>query len=143
MRTNIEGVETLKTRAAELKKLIEKWYLRPGSHQFEDVRQRTEALCAWVASAWLLPPSQLTLCRTLSKAAEDAQGIKARGIIKRFFTSNSDAKKLEGLVEDVNRAIQDFVVGAAATSPVFVVADSNLDGDYPGMIRAAPTRACN
>lgn len=39
-------------------------------------------------------------------------------MIKRFFTSNRDAKKLQGLVEEINTAIQDFVVSAAISSAV-------------------------
>lgn len=49
-------------------------------------------------------------CRLWERIAADAQHVKCRGIIKRFFTSNVDATKLQGLVQEVNESIQDFVV---------------------------------
>ena len=39
--------------------------------------------------------------------AEEARNIKSRGRVKRFFTSNVDAKKLKGLVEKISVSIQE------------------------------------
>lgn len=50
--------------------------------------------------------------RTWRGIADRAQHIKNRGAIKRFFTSNADALKLEGLVQEINTSIQDFLVSS-------------------------------
>lgn len=79
--------------------------------------------------------------RTLSEAAERAEGVKSRGIIKRFFTSNSDAKKLQGLIEGVNAAIQDFVVSTDGTS---LIRRSLIATQVQTIlvINLSPTRGC-
>lgn len=38
------------------------------------------------------------------------QEIKSRGPIARFFTSNADAKRLEGLIGEIRTSLDDFLV---------------------------------
>lgn len=113
MRTNIEGVETLKTRAGELTDVVKKCPSQPRDQQFKDTQRRIDALCMSVDLNIIVASFVLMSYRKLSEAATKSDGVRSRGIIKRFFTSNSDAKRLQGLVDDVNTAIQDFVVSAS------------------------------
>lgn len=53
--------------------------------------------------------------RLWERIAEDAQRVKCRGMIKRFFTSNVDATKLQGLVQEVSQSIEDFLVRVAVS----------------------------
>ena len=53
------------------------------------------------------------------RTAVEAQHVKCRGMIKRFFTSNVDATKLQGLVQEVNESIQGFVVSIVASARSF------------------------
>lgn len=76
----------------------------------------------------------LTSYRKLSQVAVNAEGIRSRGIIKRFSTSNSDAKRLQGLVEDINTAIRDFVVGTIIT--FFVIRELTATQAQTVLVRA-------
>lgn len=56
--------------------------------------------------------------RTWSNIAEQAREIKSYGRIKRFFTGNADARKLEGLVQAINASIQeDIIVSGSSIEP--------------------------
>lgn len=48
--------------------------------------------------------------RSWAEIAERAARIKRRNVFKRFFFSDSDAKKLEGLVAEISTSIQERIV---------------------------------
>lgn len=48
--------------------------------------------------------------RVWQRIADHATQIGSRGRLKRFFTSDSDAAKLEGLVTEISDSIQTFLV---------------------------------
>lgn len=61
-----------------------------------------------------------------SGLAEQAQYLKSPGVIKRFFTGDATAKKLEGLIRDINSSMQEFLVSGGWSLFFGIQSDASL-----------------
>lgn len=73
------------------------------------------------------------LRRTWASIEEQARKIKSVGVVKRFLTSDADAKKLEGLVAEMSSSIHDdFLVNILHNIPLSPYSDPLSAGANSG-----------